>query len=79
MTADFVAPPALWLLAGVIIVPFLFRRWRSWAFMIFPLGALVYIWQIPDGSMLQVTMLQIQLVLSGQVLLMLIMIPLNMN
>ncbi len=63
MTTDFVLPPALWLLAGVIIVPFFSRRWRPWALMMFPLGALVYIWQIPDGSIFQAAMLQTELIL----------------
>ncbi len=63
MTADFALPPAIWLLAGVIIVPFLSRRWRPWALMLFPLGALIYIWQLPEGSVLHVAMMQTQLVL----------------
>ncbi len=63
MTADFVFPPSLWLLAGVVFTPFLSRRWRPWALLLFPLGAVLYIWQLPEGAVLEAAMLNTQLVL----------------
>jgi multicomponent Na+:H+ antiporter subunit D len=56
-------PPAVVLLAGALVLPFLARRLRSSAFVVFTLAALALVILLPDGARLSVRFLDNDLVL----------------
>jgi len=55
-------PPAVVLLAGALVLPFLGRKFRSAAFLIFTLAALALVFILPDGARLSVRFLDQNLV-----------------
>jgi len=56
-------PPAVVLLAGALVLPFVGRKFRSAAFLIFTLAALTLVLFLPDGARLSVRFLDQDLVL----------------
>lgn len=44
-------PPAFILAAGAVILPLLYKKWRSAAFILFPLTALFFILSFPEGAL----------------------------
>lgn len=63
MTADFVVPPAAVLILGGLLLPLIPLRFRSAALLLFPLAALYFVWQVPDGVALTKPFLGYELVL----------------
>ncbi|HEX9902697.1 MAG TPA: Na(+)/H(+) antiporter subunit D [Acidobacteriota bacterium] len=55
-------PPAVVLLVGALVLPFLGRKFRSTAFLIFTLAALALVFILPDGARLSVRFLDQNLV-----------------
>jgi multicomponent Na+:H+ antiporter subunit D len=60
---EVVFPPAVVLLAGALVLPFLGRKVRSIAFLIFTLAALALVFFLPDGARLSVRFLDQDLIL----------------
>ncbi len=58
-----ILPPALLLLAGAFVLPLVPQKARSPVFLLFPASALAAIIPLPDGSLLRVTVLHMDLVL----------------
>ena len=56
-------PPALAFWLGALVLPLLPRNWRSSAFCLFPLAALVLVWSLPEGARITADFAGYQLVL----------------
>ncbi|MCP5050085.1 MAG: Na(+)/H(+) antiporter subunit D [bacterium] len=56
-------PPAFILLAGAILLPFVTKKARAAAFILFPLAALVLIFTLPDGAKLTAKIMNYDLTL----------------
>ncbi|MCK4336644.1 MAG: Na(+)/H(+) antiporter subunit D [Candidatus Aminicenantes bacterium] len=63
MINDVVIPPALLMLAGAFLLPFLGKKIRSAAFMFITLGTLLLVWTMPEGSSLTAQVMNYNLVL----------------
>ena len=63
MINNLVIPPALILLAGALVLPFLSKRIRSSALLAFTLGALFLIWRLPEGATLSASLMNYSLIL----------------
>ena len=69
MTTSIVIPPAMLLILGGLILPFLSARLRWPVLLVFPLITLYHVWQIPDGDALTAPFLGYELVVvSGNAL-----------
>jgi len=63
MINDVVIPPALVMLTGAFLLPFLSKKIRSAAFMFITLGTLFLVWTLPEGSTLTAQVMNYNLVL----------------
>ena len=63
MINNLVIPPALILLAGAAVLPFLSKKLRSSAFLVFTFGALLLAWKLPEGATLSVSLMDYSLIL----------------
>ena len=63
MTASFIIPPAMALILGGLLLPFLRGPLRSAVLLIAPLIALYMVWQVPDGVALTAPFLGYELAL----------------
>jgi multicomponent Na+:H+ antiporter subunit D len=52
MSDNFIIPPAIIMIAGAIVLPFVARTLRSVAFLIFSLTSLIVLWTLPDEALL---------------------------
>ena len=48
--SNVIIPPAFIMLAGAILLPFLAKKIKSYAFILFPLASLILILTMPDGA-----------------------------
>lgn len=63
MPAEIMIPPVFYMIAGAILLPFIPKGLRSALFILFPLTALVVIWNLPDGYLLKVPFVGYELLL----------------
>ena len=63
MINSIVIPPALVMLIGAFVIPFLAKRLRSAAFMAFTLLSLLLVWTLPEGTLLTARVMNFDLVL----------------
>lgn len=63
MINELVIPPALVMVLGAFLIPFVPKKMRSAAFMFFPLATLLYVWILPAGTTLVAQVMDYELVL----------------
>lgn len=63
MIIDYLFMPAILMIIGAFVLPVLPQKFRSSAFLVFPLIALATLWQLPDGYSLTATFGSNELVL----------------
>lgn len=63
MIVDYLFMPAVLMIIGAFLLPVLPQKFRSSAFLVFPLIALATLWQLPDGYSLTATLGSNELVL----------------
>ncbi len=63
MSEFLLLPPAIPMIVGGFLLPFLPKRMRSGAFLLFPLYSLLIVWTLPEGTHAIVPFLQFELVL----------------
>lgn len=63
MTASFIIPPAIALILGGLLLPFLRGPLRAAALLVVPIISLYLVWQVPDGIVLQAPFLGYELAL----------------
>jgi multicomponent Na+:H+ antiporter subunit D len=61
--SDWTIPPAFIMVAGAVLLPFLPKKIRSSAFILFPLASLVLILTMKDGAMLTASVMNYELTL----------------
>ncbi len=63
MINELIIPPALVMVLGAFMIPFVPKKMRSAVFMLFPLAALLYVWTLPIGATLVVQVMDYELIL----------------
>lgn len=63
MSSEFYIPPAFILIAGALLLPFLSKKVRSVAAVIFPASALYIVWTLPQGELFSLKVMNYTLVL----------------
>jgi multicomponent Na+:H+ antiporter subunit D len=63
MINNLVIPPALVMVLGALLIPFIPKKMRSAAFMFFPFATLLYVWTLPVGTTLVAHVMNYELIL----------------
>lgn len=62
MPVEMMIPPALYMIAGALILPMIPRNLRAGIFILFPLITLAAIWSFPDGYLLKTSFIGYELI-----------------